>query len=121
MKTSFLLNACCVVTISVVLGFSTPLFGESTDMLNKAFDLVHQAWNPGGDPPSDAQRTELLTKALKLAQDAPQHKVGGHRVKDVRDIEAALSLLKDGDPEHKATEYIHDAASELRTALSIAN
>ena len=120
MKTSFLLNAFWVAIMSAVLSFSAPVFGEDTDMLNKAFDLVHQAWNPGGDPPTDAQRTDLLTQALKLAQDAPQHRVAGHRVKAILEIKAALSLIKDGDPDHQAAEHIRDAASELRDALSIA-
>jgi len=121
MKTSFVLHAFWVVTLSALLGFSAPLFGEDTDMLNKAFNLVHAAWNPAGETPSNADRTDLLTKALKLAQDAPQHNVRGHRVKAVLDIKAALSELQKGDPDNKAKEYIHDADSELRTALSMAD
>ena len=120
MKTSFLVNALYVAIMSAFLSFSAPVFGQDTDMLNKAFDLVHQAWNPGGDPPSDDQRTDLLNQALKLAQDAPQHNVAGHRVKAILDIKAALAAIKDGDPDHKAGDYIRDAASELRTALSLA-
>lgn len=90
-------------------------------MLNKAFDLVHQAWNPAGDPPSNADRTDLLDQALKLAQDAPDHHLKGHRVQAILDIKAALDELAKGDPDHKAVEYIHDADSELHTALSIAD
>jgi hypothetical protein len=120
MKTSFVLNAFWVAMLSTILSFSAPVFGQDTDMLNQAFDLVHQAWNPGGDPPSDDQQKDLLNQALKLAQDAPQHNVKGHRVQAIRDIKAALDLLKNGDPDHKAVDYIRDAASELRDALSIA-
>jgi hypothetical protein len=120
MKTSFVLHAFWVAMLSAILSFSAPVFGQDTDMLNQALDLVHQAWNPGGDPPSNDQQIDLLNQALKLAQDAPQHNVKGHRVLAVRDIKAALDLLKNGDPDHKAVEYIHDAASELRDALSIA-
>jgi hypothetical protein len=120
MKTSFVLNAFGVAMLSAALSFSAPVFGEDTDMLNQALDLVHQAWNPGGDPPSDDQRTDLLNQALKLAHDAPEHHVKGHRVQAIRDIKAALSLIKNGDPDHKAVEYIRDADSELRDALSIA-
>ena len=122
MKISFILNALWVAVMGVILSFSSPLFGgEDTDMLNRAFDLVHQAWNPGGDPPSDADRTNLLNQALKLAQAAPQHHVGGHRVKAILEIKAALALIKDGDADHTAVEHIHNADSELRTALSIAD
>ena len=125
MKTSFILNAFWVVLICAVLNFSSPLFGDSggdtKDMLYKAYDLVHQAWNPGGDPPSDAQRTDLLTQALKLAQTAPQHNLRGHRAKAIDEIKAALDLIKAGDPDHKASEHLHDAASELRTAVSMAD
>ena len=122
MKTSFLLNAFSIAILGAVLSFSAPLFGDDdTDMLNKAFDLVHQAWNPGGDPPSDDVRTDLLNQALKLAQNAPQHNVLGHRVKAILEIKAALSLIQDGDPDHKAADHIRNAASELRNAVSIAN
>jgi hypothetical protein len=89
-------------------------------MLNQAFDLVHQAWNPEGDPPSNDERTKLLTQALKLVKDTPDHRLKGHRVLAMRDINAALDLIKNGDPDNKAVEAIHDAAEELRTALSIA-
>ena len=118
MKTSFVLHAFWVAILSAVLTFSAPVFGDD-DLLNQAFDLVHQAWNPGGDPPSDDQRTELLTQALELAKDAPDHHVRGHRVQAILDIKAALTLIKDGDSDHKADEYIRDAASELRTAISL--
>jgi hypothetical protein len=66
MKISFILNASLVVVMSVALSFSAPLFGADED-LNKALDLVHQAWNPSGDAPSIDQRTDLLNQALKLA------------------------------------------------------
>jgi hypothetical protein len=112
------------VVLCAILAFSAPVFGDGTDtaadMLSQALDLVHQAWNPGGDPPSNDQRTDLLTQALKLAKESPNHNVKGHRVQAILDIQAALALLNDGDPDNKAVEYIHDAASELRTALSIA-
>jgi len=121
MKTSPLLHAFWLAVLGAVLSFSAPVFGEDTDMLNKAFDLVHQAWNPGGDTPSDDVRTDLLTQALTLAQNAPEHNVKGHRVKAIFEIKAALALIKDGDPDHKAADHIRTAADELRTALSISD
>jgi hypothetical protein len=121
MKNFTILRLFGITTMVAIFGFTTLGFGdESTEMLNKALDLVHQAWNPGGDPPSNDQRTDLLNQALKLAQDAPQHNVRGHRVKAIKDIQAALAEIKMGDPSGKAYEQIHDADSELRSALSIA-
>jgi hypothetical protein len=123
MKNSFILPTFAVVIITAMICLSSPLFGygdDETAMLNKAYDLVHQAWNPGDDPPSDTERTDLLNQALKLAQDAPQHNVKGHRVKAILEIKAALALIKAGDADHQAVEHIHQAADELRTALSIA-
>ena len=122
MKTSFVLNTLGVAAISAFLIFSAPVFGDDPtgDMLNQAFDLIHQAWNPGGDPPSNDERTKLLTQAMKLVKDTPDHRLKGHRVQAMLDIRAALDLIKEGDPNNKAVESIHDAADELRTALSIA-
>ena len=121
MKNSLILRTLFVAIVSGALSFFAPLMGDdSTDLLNKALDLVHQAWNPAGDAPSNDQRSNLLTQALKLAQDSPDHHVRRHRVQAILDIKAALDVLKDGDPDNKATGYIRDADSELRTALSIA-
>ena len=89
-------------------------------MLEQARDLVHQALSPGGDQPSDAQRTDLLTQAKTLAQKSPDTRTRGHRVRAIHDIVAALFELQRGDPDNKAKDYIRDADSELRTAISIA-
>jgi hypothetical protein len=120
MKTSLNFRVLAVAVVGAALSLGAPVYGMDDDMLNQALDLVHQAWNPGGDPPSDADRTNLLTKALTLTQNAPEHHVRGHRVQAILDIKAALAMIKDGDPDHKATEVIHDAADELRDSLRIA-
>ena len=122
MKITFIRRTLLVAATSTALGFALPVFGDdNTDMLNQAEDLVHKAWNPGGDAPSNDQRTDLLNQAMKLAQDAPDHHLKGHRVQAILDIKAALSELQKGDPDNKAKEYIHDADTELRTCVSIAN
>jgi hypothetical protein len=122
MKKSLVFKSFMMVVTAAGLATFTPLWGdENVDLLNKAEDLVHQAWNPAGDPPSIEDRTKMLTDAMKLAQEAPDHHLKGHRVQAVLDIKAALAELQKGDPDHKATEFIHDADSELRTALSIAH
>ena len=120
MKNSFLRRAVLIALVS--LSVSLPLSADDkTDMLEKAFDLVHQAWNPAGDPPSNEQRTDLLNQALKLMQDAPDHHLRNHRVQAILDVKAALAEIQKGDPDQKAKNYIHDANDELRTALSIAH
>ena len=110
-----------VVTFSALVGLllsARPLPADPPEMLSKAEDLVHQAWNPGGDPPPDDQRLDLLTKALKLAQDAGQRHVHGHRVKAIALIKDAMDTIKSGDAEHKAGGMLKDADAELRESLS---
>jgi hypothetical protein len=121
MKTSFLVRSLVVGVVCSALNLAGPVRGDDTvsDMLNQSFDLVHQAWNPGGDAPSVADRIDLLTKALKLAQEAPSNHLRGHRVQAIQDIQAALAILKNGDPDGKAVEPIHDAADQLQDALTI--
>jgi hypothetical protein len=121
MKISFIGHAFGVSVICGVLSFSAPLFGAQPE-INQALDLVHQAWAPAADtPPTNAQRTDLLTQALKLLRECPDHHTKGHRVKAMKDIETALDLLKAGDPDNQASEAIHDADSELRDAAAIAD
>ncbi len=111
-----------LAVLTAMLSLALPAWADdsSADMLNKAYDLVHQAWNPGGDPPSDAQRTDLLTKALDLTKNAPDHHLKGTRKQAMLDIQAALDLLKNGDSDHKAGDLIHKAADDLRDAISLA-
>ena len=120
MKTP-LIRRLSIALISAVLSLAAPVFGEgTTDMLSKALDLVHQVANPTGNPPSDAQRIELLTKAIGLAQQAPNHRLKGHRVWAIQDIRAALAEIRKGDPDHKAADSLRDAESELSASVSLA-
>jgi hypothetical protein len=123
MKTSLLVHTFWVVVLCTGLSFSAPVFGQdaTSDLLNKAFDLVHQAWNPQGDPPSNDDRVKFLTQALGLLKVTPDRGLKGHRARAVRDINAALAKIKTGDTEKQAVESIHDAADELRDAIAIAN
>jgi len=91
----------------------------SRDMLNQAIDLVDQALNTGGPMPSNDERTDLVTKALDLAQNAPGTNFQGHRIKAVKALQAALDQLKQGDPNGTTTDFIRAAKEELRTAISI--
>jgi hypothetical protein len=121
MKSLFIGKALGIAVMCSVLCFSAPLFGAQPE-INQALDLVHQAWGPSADtPPTNDQRTTLLKQALDLLKNCPDHHVKGHRVAAIKDIETALDLLKNGDPDGKAVESIHDADSQLRDAASIAD
>ncbi|MEI9999744.1 MAG: hypothetical protein WDO13_11590 [Verrucomicrobiota bacterium] len=91
---------------------------DNDDLLKQAEDLVHQAWNPGGDPPSDDQRLQLLTKAEDLARKAPQRHVHHHRKQAVLLIGAIVDQIKAGDPDKKVDSMLKDADAELREAVS---
>jgi len=121
MKTSLVLIPFWVAVMCAFMNFSAPVFGDdkAVSLLNQATDLVHQAWNPGGDPPGDEQRTDLLKQALKLAQQAhPAKQFGGHLAKAIKDIQAALALIKSGASPDKVSDPLHDAETELRNALA---
>lgn len=109
-----------IAIISVTLSFSSAMFGQdTTGMLSKALDLVHQAEKPR-NPPTDAQRIDLLTQAIKAAQEAPNHRLRGHRVQAIQFIRAAVTEILKNDPDHKAADYLRDADSELSAAVSLA-
>lgn len=89
--------------------------------MKKALDLVHQVENPTGNPLSEAQRIDLLTQALTLAKEAPNHRLKGHRVQAIQNIKAALAAIQGGDADHKAIDYIHAADTELTAAVAISS
>jgi hypothetical protein len=100
---------------------SAPAFGQGTgDVLSQALDLVRQAEKPTGNPPADAQRIDVLTQAIKLAQEAPNHRLKGHRVLAIQAIRSAITEIRAGDPSHQATTYLHTADMELETSISLA-
>jgi ankyrin repeat protein len=121
MKMSFLRSTPLIALIVAGFGFSRPLFGQdTTDMLSKALDLVHQVESPAGNPPTDAQRIELLTQAIKTAQEAPNHRLKGHRVLAIQAIRNAITEIRGGDPNHQVAIYLHTADTELNTSISLA-
>jgi len=122
MKTSYLLSAFLVAIVGIFLSFSPPAFGDdgSRDMLSQALDLVDQAWSSQGEQISNEQRIDLLKKALPLIQNAPGRNFHGHRANAIEAVNAALGVLKRGDPYHTATEVIRKASDQLRAAMSIA-
>jgi hypothetical protein len=120
-RTSFVRNTLLVVLIGAALSFSPPVFGDDTDMLKKALDLVHQVENPAGNPPTDAQRIDLLTQAIALAQEAPNHRLKGHRVLAIQAIRGALAEIRSGDPNHKVAAFLQTADAEMSTSVSLAS
>jgi uncharacterized repeat protein (TIGR03803 family) len=110
-----------VILISVVLIFASPVFGDdTTDMLSKALDLVQQVETSTGNPPTDAQRIDLLTQAITMAQEAPNHRLKRHRVLAIQAIRSAIAEIGAGDPNHQAATYLHTADTELSTSISLA-
>jgi len=80
---------CCIIAaiVSATLTFCSPVFGQDTsDVLVKALDFVHQVESPSGNPQTDAQRIDLLTQAITMAQEAPDHRLMGHRVLAIQAI-----------------------------------
>jgi ankyrin repeat protein len=113
---------CCFMAIfGALLTLSLPVFGQdTTDMLNKALDLVHQGETPGGTSLTDVQRIDLLTQAIQVAQQAPNHRLRGHRVLAIQAIRTAIAEIRRGDPDKKAAGYLQTADAELTTSISLA-
>ncbi len=119
---NLLIRFLSVAIVVAELSFSSPAFGEdSAEMLNKALDLIQQASNPKDNSGSDAQRIQSLTEALSLAQQAPSHRLKGHRVQAIQNIRDALAEIRKGDPGHKAHDCLSKAQSELKSAVSLAS
>ena len=112
------LVAICFV---VLLALAPWVWGQNTDdMLAQARDLVQQASGTAGNKPSDTERIKLLTQAIQLAQQAPQHNLKGHRVLAIQNLRVAITLLRDGDPQGQLPGYFKSATSELSAAISLA-
>jgi len=117
MKKSFALTFLWIAVLGALLTFSSPAFAVSHVMMLQAQDLVHQAWNPGGKPPSNAKRLKLLNQALQLIADDPYVGYNGHRKKAIRYIHSAIDEINLGDPDHKVNDYLQDAVDQCRSAI----
>ena len=89
-------------------------------MLNKALGLVRQVESSAGNPPTNTQKTSLLTQAIADAQQAPNHRLKGHRVQAIQALRRAISELGNGDPGNQAEIYLRTADAELSTSISLA-
>jgi hypothetical protein len=118
MKIAFVRHATSCAILGAILGWPVAaVAGDDGDLLKQAEDLVHQAWNPGGDAPSNDDRTQLINKAIELAQKEPDHRLHGTRVEAIRLLKAALEQIKNGDPDNRVSGELQDADRELRDAM----
>ena len=108
-----MLNLVWLAIFGAILSLSSPAYAEGDPLINQARDQLHEALNPGGDPPSDADRTALLQSALTELQKSPAI-YHGQRAKAIEDIKSALFEIGRGDPDHKVTDYIRDALDMVR-------
>ncbi len=121
MKTSLIRRHLLIIPIGAAFALGSLALGQDTsNMLSQSLDLVHQVENPTGNPPTDAQRIDLLTQAIKTAQAAPNHRLQGHRVLAIQAIRGAIAEIRSGDPNHKAATLLQTAAAELSTSISLA-
>jgi tetratricopeptide (TPR) repeat protein len=103
------------------LPFCAPAFAQQTpDMLSEALALVRQVESPKGQPPPDAQKINLLKQAITEAQQAPNHRLRGHRVLAIQAIRLAIASINTGDATHQAAIYLHTADDELSTSITLA-
>ena len=92
----------------------SPARADIHSMAEDAHHDLEKALNPGGDPPSDAERTSLINSALDLMKNFPPIR-RERRVIEARDsLKAALEEIKNGDPDHAAANDIRDADSIIR-------
>jgi hypothetical protein len=96
-------------------GFSlSPVRADLHSMVQDAHHDLEQALNPGGDTPSDTDRTNYLNAALDALKDLPPIR-HPRRLGILRDdIRSALEEIKNGDPNHQAANDIRDADSIVR-------
>jgi hypothetical protein len=113
MKTHSVLNLVWFAILGAILGFSSPAHAAGDPLINQARDQLHQALNPGGNAPSDADKTALLKSALTFLQKSPAI-YRGQRKRAIEDVTAALFELGRGDPDHKTNDYIRKALDEVR-------
>jgi hypothetical protein len=112
MKTTRFLTFFWLALLGVTLILSSPAMADAPKA-DDVREILEKAWNPSGDAPSNADRTDMLKQAMKLLKSMT---VGyhGHRMKAMKFIDSALYELDKGDPDHKVTDLIHSAVSEVR-------
>jgi tetratricopeptide (TPR) repeat protein len=111
----------CSLLAAAALAFGAPAFAQETpDMLSEALALVRQVEKPEGQPPPDADKINLLKQAITEAQQAPNHRLKGHRVLAIEAIRLAIAEIGKGDPAHQAATFLKTADDELSTSITLA-
>ena len=120
MKINHVLGLVAVLVLGLIFNFQATVYGDDTaaaKAMGQVHDLLHQAWGESTDtPPTNSERITLLTKAEALIKKAPSTpaRYRRYRVDALQDIASALAELKKGDPDKKASDYIHAADEEIR-------
>lgn len=120
MNTSLVRYILYTAFVTLAAGLSAALGQDTTDMLSRSLDAIRQVENPTGSPATDAQRIDLLTHAITFAQEAPNHRLKGHRVLAIQAIRSAIAEIRGGDANHQASVFLHTADTELTTSISLA-
>jgi tetratricopeptide (TPR) repeat protein len=106
---------------AALLAFTLPASAQATtDMLSEALSLVRQVEKPAGQPPSDDQKVKLLTYGISEAQQAPNHRLKGHRVLAIQALHLAIAAIENGDATHQAAGYLETADAELVSSITLA-
>ncbi len=121
MKLSSLSHLGSLALFGVLFTFSAPAFGMDHPQMQQAMDLVDKAWNPGGLPPPNSARIEMLKQALNLLEHDPFNGYEGHKRKAIRYINAAIYQINHGDPDNKVFDYLQDAEHQMRDAIADAD
>lgn len=116
-KTRF---ASLLLFVIAAISFSFPAaFGDDANpaTLADVHKILLQAAGYESDtPPTPAEQTELLDKALKMIHQI-RHTYHVQLKAATRSINAALSELGSGDPAHKAKEDIYDADDLIKSIM----
>ena len=105
-----------LISLGVILNFSSLVYGDDRSMLQDARDKLEQALNQ--DPPNDADRTTLLQSTLEILKHLPplDDKTDKRHLKQaIAYVDSALFELKNGDPSQRVPEDIRNADSDIRS------
>ena len=123
MTISRLSNWLLCLTVSIFLGLTCPVFanddddGGRTPTLADIHKILLEAAGYQSDtPPTAAEQTVLLDKALAMLKKIPPVYHGQLKVAKAS-IEAALSELSTGDTAHKAKGDIYDADDAIKSIM----
>ena len=106
----------CVI-ISILVGTTSLAHEGGTATLADVHKILLKAAGYQSDtPPTPAEQTQLLNKALEMLQKVP-HVYHGELQKAAMSIEAALNELSTGDTAHKAKGDIYDADDAIKSVM----